>query len=106
MVFMAAFQNNLSAAFRDPHRFDPDRFAPPREEHLTKNAYVPQGAGETSGHKCAGYDLSTVFMQLFTAILVTDYTWELPVQDRSLSYASIPPEPKSGLLVRLQRKRS
>lgn len=105
MVFMATYENNLSSAFRDPEGFDPSRFAAPREEHeKTPNAYVPQGAGKPMGHKCAGFDLSTVFMQLFAAILVGEYTWTLPEQDRSLRFDRIPPEPKSGLLVRLRAR--
>lgn len=107
MVFFAAYETNLADAFRDATKFDPDRYAPPREEHeKTPNAFIPQGAGKPMGHKCAGYDLSTVFMQLFAAILVADYTWELPEQDRSLTFDRIPPEPKSGLLIRLTKKAS
>ncbi len=105
-VFMATFENNLStSSFESPETFDPERYAPPRSEHeKNPNAFIPQGAGKQMGHKCAGYDLSTVFMQLFAAILVTDYTFTLPEQDRSLRFDRIPPEPKTGLLLRLRKK--
>ena len=105
-VCMATFENNVDeSSFTDPAKFDPDRYAPPREEHeKTPNAYIPQGAGKQMGHKCAGFDLSTIFMQLFAAILVTDYTWTLPEQDRSLRFDRIPPEPKTGLTMQIRKK--
>ena len=106
-VFMATFENNLSKqAFTEPEKFDPERYAPPRSEHEKHaHAFVPQGAGTMMNHKCAGYDLSTVFMQLFAAALVDSFEWELPEQDRSLRFDKLPPEPKSGLVVSMRRKR-
>ena len=66
-------------------------------------SFMPQGAGELSGHKCAGYDFSTVMMQLFAILLVPGYQWELPRQDSRMRWNRIPPEPKSGLVVRARR---
>ena len=93
-----------NATFTDPARFDPERFAPRRAEHEKHpHAFAPQGAGAQMGHKCAGFDLSTIFMQIFGAVLLGGYSWELPAQDRSLRFDRMPPEPRSGLIITVNK---
>lgn len=91
--------------YRDPERFDPERFAPPRSEHRQhEHAFVPNGAGVTTGHKCAGVDLATYFPQLFAVELLRGYTWKLsPGQDLSYDWKRLPPEPRDGLRARVTR---
>ncbi len=104
LVMMAVVESNQDAVFTDPSIFDPERFGPGRAEHERHpHAFMPQGAGELSGHKCAGYDFSTVMMQLFAILLVRGYSWELPPQDFGMRWNRIPPEHKSGLVVRAQK---
>jgi len=105
LVFMAVVENNMQdSIYRSPETFDPERFSPERAEHEKhKHAFQPQGAGPELGHRCAGADFSTVFMQVFTALLVRDFKYSLPEQDLSLRCDMIPPEPRDGLLVRLER---
>jgi len=100
-VMMALGAHNLNPIFDEPAKFDPDRFGPPRaEQGRHPHAFAPQGAGSVlEGHKCAGYDYSTVFMQLFAVLLARGYTWEVPPQDLSMNKALIPPEFKGGLRV-------
>jgi retinoid hydroxylase len=104
-VMMAVGAHNLNRIFSEPEKFDPDRFGEPRaEQSRHPHAFAPQGAGSVlGGHKCAGYDYSTVFMQLFAVLLARDYTWEVPPQDLSMNRALVPPELKSGLLVVIRR---
>jgi cytochrome P450 len=98
-VFLAVGENNRQASvFADPERFDPARFAEGRAEHESHpHAFVPQGPGPQLGHKCAGLEFSTLFMQVFIALLVRGYTWEIPEQDLSLRLDIVPPEPRGGL---------
>jgi len=105
-VMMAVGEHNRNAIFTRPEEFDPDRFGEPRaEQRRHPHAFAPQGAGSLlGGHKCAGYDYSTVFMQLFTVLLARGYTWDVPPQDLSVNRALVPPELKSGLRV-VTRKR-
>ncbi|MEA2666276.1 MAG: hypothetical protein QOI11_3220 [Candidatus Eremiobacteraeota bacterium] len=97
-VAAAVWSNDReAAAFRDPERFDPDRFGARAEHASHPYAYTPQGAGPPEGHRCPGYDLTTVFMALFAARLVRGYTWTLPEQDLAPNWALIPPAPRDGL---------
>lgn len=104
-VMMAVVEHNFDGIFTEPRKFDPERFSPARaEEKRHPHAFAPQGAGSMEGHKCAGYDYSTVFMQVFAVALLRDYAWELPAQDLSLRFSLIPPEQKSGLVVQLRKR--
>jgi cytochrome P450 len=105
-VYLALYLNNLDPAiYPDPGRFDPDRFAPERAEHLSHPmAFIPQGAEPPTGHRCLGLDYSTYLVLAFLAILVRGYEWEVPPQDLDYDWTKRPPEPRSGLRVRLRAK--
>lgn len=78
--------------------FDPERFSPERaEDGRHEHAFVPQGAGAMTGHRCPGLDYATYFMQVFATVLLRGHTWELPPQDFSLDYSKTPPEPTNSL---------
>ena len=78
--------------------FDPDRFSAERaEEQRHEHAFVPQGAGAMTGHRCPGLDYATWFMEVFAVVLLRNHTWDLPPQDFTLDYSKTPPEPKDGL---------
>ncbi|HEY2516592.1 MAG TPA: cytochrome P450 [Polyangiaceae bacterium] len=96
--------NHHSPTFHEPFRFDPDRFAPERAEDTRHpEAYAPQGPGPAMGHKCPGFDYATLFMQVFTVVLLRGATWKLPEQDLGMIWERIPPEPRGGLRVRFAR---
>lgn len=92
------------AVYAEPERFDPDRFSPGRaEDKRHPFGYAPQGAGPTTGHKCPGIDFATLLMSAFAIELFRGYDWEIPAgQDLSYDWSKIPPEPKSGLRLRLR----
>ena len=103
LVMMAVYESNLDAIFTAPEKFDPERFSDERDERQrAPDAFAPQGAGALTGHKCAGYDFATVMMQLFAVLALRTATWELPEQDLSFKWV-VPPEHKSGLVVRWSR---
>ena len=60
--------------FRDPERFDPDRFAPPREEDKRDFAFIPFGGGR---HKCMGNAFAFLQVKAILAILLRRYEFEL-----------------------------
>ncbi len=100
--------NFAKDSFAGAERFDPARFAPGRAEHEKHPcAFAPQGGGELGrGHKCAGYDYSTLFLQVFTVLLVRGYSWELPPQNLDYVYKMVPPEHADGLRVVLKARGS
>jgi len=91
-----------AATYREPERFDPERFGARAEQRSHPYAFAPQGAGPPEGHRCPGYDLTSVMMALFTARLVRGYTWELPEQNLTPNWALIPPVPRDGLRAALR----
>jgi cytochrome P450 len=101
--YLALTLNNRDPEiFRDPDRFDPDRFGPGRAEHEKHAmAFIPQGAGPATGHQCLGLNYSTFITLAFLTLLVRGYAWDLPAQDMTYRWTTIPPEPKDGLKVRL-----
>jgi len=103
MVLLGLASSNMwASAFTDPHRFDPSRFAEPRNEGKDEETVlVPQGGGKQLFHKCAGKDYSTVLMEVFTIALLRTYELALPPQRLELDMKKLPPEPKDGLRVRL-----
>ena len=100
LVMMAVYESNIDPIFTAPEKFDPERFSAERDERKrAPNAFMPQGAGALTFHKCAGYDFATVMMQLFAVLALRTAKWNLPAQDLSLKWV-VPPEHKSGLIVR------
>ena len=104
LVMMAVHASNLDPIFTAPESFDPERFSPERDEKKrAADAFMPQGAGSLAFHKCAGYDFATVMMQLFAVLALRSSTWTLPAQDLAMRWV-VPPEYKSGLVVRWARR--
>lgn len=107
MVMLCNFAGgNDPDIYAQPERFDPDRYADGRAEHLKHpTGFFPQGVGEPlKGHKCAGVDFSTLLMKAFLVRLVRDYETALPAQDLSYQWAKIPPEYASGLRAVLTKR--
>jgi retinoid hydroxylase len=85
----------------------PDPFSPGRAEHEKHpHAFVPNGAGDAlQGHKCAGYELAPMLLEVFIVELLRHWTWSFPSdQDFTPDFRQVPPPPKDGLRVRLARR--
>ena len=105
-VSLAIYLSNSDATiYTDPKRFDPDRFGPERNEHLKHPmAFIPQGTEPPTGHRCLGLDYSTVFSVAFLALLIRNYSWELPPQDLAYKWNSVPLVTRDGLRVKLKAR--
>jgi retinoid hydroxylase len=106
MVLWASWATNVfPSSFKEPHSFDPDRFVAGRSEDKEDEiTFVPQGAGPVLGHRCAGLDYTTLFVQMFLIVLLRDHEWRLPEAELELDWSTIPPEPKDGLRVKILRR--
>jgi cytochrome P450 len=92
--------------YREPERFDPSRFDPPRaEDRAHPHAFVPNGAGPTTGHKCAGYEFAPLLLQVFLIELYRAYDVSVAKsQNLELDWSRIPPEPRDGLRATVRRR--
>jgi cytochrome P450 len=95
------------AVYTDPEKFDPDRFGPGRAEHEKhEHAFVPNGAGAPTGHKCAGWEFAPCLLKVFIVELLRGYTWSLARQDFGYDWTKLPPEPRGGLRAKVEKRRS
>jgi cytochrome P450 len=94
-----------AGTFTSPSTYDPARFAPPRsEDRRFPNAYVAQGGGPETGHRCAGEKFTHVVMGALTAHLLRDFTWDLPSQNLRPRLGKIAPTPFDDLQVVFRRR--
>lgn len=107
MVLWGHRTSHLDAAtYAEPAAFDPGRFSAERAEHRRhEHAFVPNGAGPVTGHKCAGYEFAPLFLQLFLVELCRGYEVAIAQpQDLSFDWSKLPPEPKEGLRAVVRKK--
>ncbi len=80
-----ALSHRLPTVFKDPERYDPDRFAPPREEHKqATHVLIGFGGGR---HRCLGMHFA--YMQIKAL-------WTLLLARFDLCLVSPPPVPDYG----------
>lgn len=77
MLFIPVGYNHRMPQFwKNPEQFDPERFAPPREEHKSHSfAYVPFGGG---AHKCIGMHFANMTAKCFMHQFLLNYRWSVP----------------------------
>ena len=90
--------------YSEPARFDPERFSSERaEDRRHEHAFVPQGAGPATGHRCPGLDFATFFMAIFAVVLLRGHDWDLPPQSFDYDWSKTPPELAEGLRATVRR---
>jgi len=92
--------HHMPELYPDPFRFDPERFAPPREEHKQhSHAYVPFGGG---AHTCLGMRFAEMQVRALMHQLLQRYRirvadgYVMPVQQAPIS------KPLDGLPITLE----
>jgi retinoid hydroxylase len=74
--------NRLPLLFKDPHNFDPLRFAPERDESkFHPFAVIPYGAGQ---HRCLGRDLARLEMKIFLIMFLQKFEFDVSPVPSSL----------------------
>ena len=89
--------------FADPERFDPDRYAPGREEDATPFAWIPFGGGH---HRCSGSAFALMQLKAIAVSLLRDWTFELtqPAASYDHDYTKMVVQPKQPCGVRYRRR--
>lgn len=72
--------HRMSEIYNQPNKFDPERFAPPREEHK-KHPFALVGFGG-GPHKCLGYEFAQMEMKVILATLLRNFTWSASPERR------------------------
>lgn len=88
--------------WREPDRFDPQRFAPDQEENSrTSGAYVPFGYGP---RLCIGLNFAMLELLVIIATVIQRYRVVLTPDNRHEMAARLTMTPKYGVKVRLERR--
>jgi retinoid hydroxylase len=103
-VLYGITSSHEQAAYTAREKFDPDRFAPNREEHK-KQAFSLIGFGG-GPRVCLGMAFAQMEIKIIASHLLRKYEWEL-VPGQSLEWRAVPTlYPKDGLRVRFRRLES
>jgi sterol 14-demethylase len=97
-----AVSHRIPAIFTDPDVFEPDRFAPGREEdHKAMYSLVGFGGGL---HKCLGMNFAYTEMKVIFSLLLHNYRLELLDPDPVSDTASTTSRPSRTCRIRYQRR--
>jgi len=92
----------LKSTFPNPDTFDPDRFAPPREEHKKPYSYLGFGGGI---HTCMGSTFAFVQVKTILSILFREYEIErLSPNMPAIGYEDMVVGPKGDCKVRYKKR--
>jgi fatty-acid peroxygenase len=90
--------NHDPRSFREPDEFRPERF---REWNESAFNFIPQGGGDfQNGHRCPGERITIELMKDALEFLVTEVSYEVPVQNLEVRLSRMPALPESGFVIR------
>ncbi len=88
--------------FSEPERFDPDRFAAPREEDKRDFAFIAFGGGR---HKCLGNAFAILQVKAILAMLLGQYEFELGGDEVAPDFHGLVIGPKEPCRIRYRRRK-
>lgn len=97
-----AVSHRLAEVFRDPERYDPDRFAPGREEDR-QSAYRLIGFGG-GRHRCIGLTFAYQQVKVIWSILLQRFELELIQPHHPPDYSTFVVGPRRPCLIRYRRR--
>ncbi|MGZ3458361.1 MAG: cytochrome P450 [Archangium sp.] len=97
VMYLPRVSHHLPDVFKEPERYDPDRFAPPREEHKQPYAMVEFGGGYRT---CIGKELSLYEARVVLSYLLRAFHFELvPGQRIEAANSGAMTSPRNGVKV-------
>jgi sterol 14-demethylase len=97
-----AVSHRIAEVFADPHCFDPDRFAPPREEdRRTPYSLIGFGGGK---HRCIGLAFAYQQVKVIWSVLLRRYAFELVNLDQHPNYTTFVVGPRPPCLIRYRAR--
>ncbi|HEU5099602.1 MAG TPA: cytochrome P450 [Roseiflexaceae bacterium] len=93
--------HRIPTIFAEPDTFDPDRFAPPREEHKTPYALVGFGGGPRI---CIGINFAQVEIKALLSHLLRNYQLELAPNQRIQQMYMPTSMPVNGIRMHVSRR--
>lgn len=94
--------HRLPTVFKDPESYDPDRFAPPREEHKqAAHALIGFGGGR---HRCLGMHFAYMQIEVLWSVLLSRFEWDLISPPPAPDYGSWVTGPRAPCRVRYRRR--
>lgn len=91
--------HRMGSVFKDPEKFDPDRFGPGREEDKKQFSFIAFGGGR---HKCLGNAFALLQVKTIFAILLRGFRFEL-LHDPIVPESGLVMGPKKPFRVRYRR---
>src|SRR5581483_4402119 len=101
IVLSPTVAHRMPEVFADPLRFDPDRYAPPREEDKRDFAYISFGGGR---HKCLGNAFAILQIKAIMALLLGQYEFELAGDPIASDFQGLVVGPKEPCRVRYRKR--
>jgi sterol 14-demethylase len=93
-----AVSHRIPEIFAEPCSYDPDRFAPPREEdRRTPNALIGFGGGK---HRCIGLAFAYQQIKVIWSVLLQRYSFELVEKVKGPDYTTFVVGPRQPCRVR------
>jgi sterol 14-demethylase len=97
-----AVSHRLPEVFAEPDRYDPDRFAPGREEDQRQpHALIGFGGGK---HRCLGYHFAYTQIKVIWGALLRRFELELAGPPPAPDYSTFVAGPRQPCLVRYRRR--
>ncbi|MGB0678550.1 MAG: cytochrome P450, partial [Polyangiales bacterium] len=91
----------LPEVYRDPKRFDPERFGPGREEDKANFTFLSFGGGR---HKCMGNAFALLQVKTIFAILLREYSFESMGDALEPEFGGVVLGPKQPCRIRYKRR--
>jgi cytochrome P450 len=101
VFYSIAASHMLPTIFAEPEKFDPDRFAPPREEHKTPYALVGFGGGPRI---CIGINFAQVEIKALLSHLLRNYRLDLAPNQEIVPVYRPTSMPLNGIRMHIQAR--